>query len=866
MDALRAAVAAGADAVYLGGKRFGARRFAANFSDEELRDAIRYCHLRNVRVYVTVNTLMHDRELPEALAYLIDLYDSGVDAVLLQDRGLAKLARETIPGLALHASTQMTVHNTDGVREAAGLGFSRVVLARELTLPEIDRIADETRDLGIGLEVFAHGALCYSYSGQCLLSSCIGGRSGNRGSCAQPCRKPYELVAAVTGPGGNREGFRRVPVRERYLLSTKDLCTLPVLERIAASPVASLKIEGRMRTPEYVAVVVSIYRKLLDRIRDGKGEPDPEDLFFLEMAFSRGFTRGYLSSSPARDVMGRDLPKNRGVPVGTVLASGRGSVVLDIPGGRRVPLRKGDGLVIRAGDREEDEIGFVLSRDPVQEQGTLRLPLPLPLPATVPKGSEVFLTRSAAFEEYAAGVLRSGQDRHGQVPVRIRFAVGPDGVPVLTGTLTLPDGTSRSHTVTGESPLLPAKTRPLTPDAARTQIGKTSGTVVSVAEFSANIAGDWFAPPGILNRMRRDLISGLEEILVRVSSPGAAPVAEARNRWDGFASGFSRKDPGSGRGQPDPAGLGISLYTDTVDGVRAAFSAGADRVYFEPQVGMPACPPSGNGRREWYREYLSRIVADLAEAAGIARPAGTRLVWKLPEISRDDFLESAVDILPGVLSRGVAGCMADDSGAGTALRKRCGDCELFGGAGLNVFNADSVSALSALFSVLTLSPELSLGDIRDLASRLPGSGYPPLEIIVQGNLPVMVAEDRLLSLLVPPEFSGTRFGLRDGTGRVFPVAEDSECRTRIRNAVELCLIDRLPGILAAGAGSVAIDARGRPPEYIDRMVRAYRAAAECLAREDPDRDARLFALKEEIRDMAWGGITTGHFGRKPEPG
>ncbi|MEN6609992.1 MAG: peptidase U32 family protein, partial [Methanoregulaceae archaeon] len=397
-EALRAAVTAGADAVYLGGKKFGARRFAANFTDDEMRDAIRYCHLRGVRVYVTVNTLMHDRELPGAISYLVELYAMGVDAVLLQDKGLAKLAREVLPGLTLQAATQMTVHNTAGVREAAELGFSRVVLARELALPEIERIAAETRDLGIGLEIFAHGALCYSYSGQCLLSSCIGGRSGNRGSCAQPCRKPYELVSALPGPGGRPERFTRVPVRERYLLSPKDLCTVPVLERIAASPVASLKIEGRMRTPEYVAVVVSLYRKILDRIREGTGNPDPEDQFFLEMAFSRGFTRGYLSSSPARDVMGRDLPGNRGVLAGTVRSCDRKTGTLGILPREHLPLRKGDGFVIRTGATENDETGFVLTRDPVYDRGLLLAPAT----TDVPKGAKVYLTRSAAFDEYAA--------------------------------------------------------------------------------------------------------------------------------------------------------------------------------------------------------------------------------------------------------------------------------------------------------------------------------------------------------------------------------------------------------------------------------------------------------------------------------
>ena len=196
-QAFRAAMAAGADAVYLSGKRFGARSYAQNFTDKEIADAVVTAHTRGARVYVAVNTLIHDRELASVGEYLIWLYSIGVDAVLVQDIGVAALARSIVPDLPLHASTQMTIHTADGVRFAADQGFSRVVLARELSLDEVQGIGRETANLGIGLEVFVHGALCYCYSGQCLLSSVIGGRSGNRGMCAQPCRKPYTMVTGV---------------------------------------------------------------------------------------------------------------------------------------------------------------------------------------------------------------------------------------------------------------------------------------------------------------------------------------------------------------------------------------------------------------------------------------------------------------------------------------------------------------------------------------------------------------------------------------------------------------------------------------------------------------------------------------------
>ncbi|MEN6609331.1 MAG: DUF3656 domain-containing protein, partial [Methanoregulaceae archaeon] len=506
--------------------------------------------------------------------------------------------------------------------------------------------------------------------------------------------------------------------------------------------------------------------------------------------------------------------------------------------------------------------GFVLTRDPVYDRGLLLAPAT----TDVPKGAKVYLTRSAAFDEYAAGILKSRRDIRELVPVRLRFTVGADGIPTLLGTIPLPDGTRKSHTVAGESPLLPAKTRPLSADLVRVQLEKTSGTVFSVTEFTADIEGAWFAPPGILNRLRRDLITGLEEILVRASCPEEPLVAEARNQGGIFASGFAPEAIPCRSTEPGNCGRpGISLYTDTMEGVRAGVSAGADRVYFEPLVRMPGCPPSENGRNAWYRDLLSLVVAALETAAGMTGTTGTQVIWKLPGIVRDRFLEHACPRIPELLSRGIAGCMVEDSGAGKEIRRSHPGCVLSGGAGLNLFNGVSLRALSPPFSLLTLSPELSSGDIRELVQRLPGPGKPAVEMLVQGNLEVMVTEDRLLSLLVQPGFPGTCFGLRDGTGRVFPVAEDSECRTRLRNAVELCLIDRLPEILDAGVGSVAIDARGRSPDYVAGMVGAYRAAADVLAHDGPDSRSRLASLKEEIRGNAWGGITTGHFVRKTSP-
>ena len=282
LEALKAAVSAGADAVYLGAAAFGARA-AVGFSSDELKAAIRFAHLHSRKIYVTVNTLVKDGELPtlrDALRTLRDLY---ADAVLIQDLGVLRLCREEFPELTLHASTQMSLHTPEGVRWAARNGISHVVLNREATMDDI-RAAVRT---GVEIEVFAHGALCVCVSGQCALSSSLGERSGNRGRCAQPCRLPYRYRGS-----------------ELAWLSPADLCTLPILPALAGAGIASLKLEGRLKRPEYVYIVTDVYRRALDRLNTGDGTADPEDADALRQIFCRGrFTGGYAAGGQDADIL-----------------------------------------------------------------------------------------------------------------------------------------------------------------------------------------------------------------------------------------------------------------------------------------------------------------------------------------------------------------------------------------------------------------------------------------------------------------------------------------------------------------------------------------------------------------------------------
>ena len=300
MECLQAAIAAGADAVYLGGTRFGARAYAQNLSEEDMVQAIEYVHIHRRKIYMTVNTLLKDREMEELYAYLLPYYRAGLDGVIVQDIGVVKYIREHFPKMPVHASTQMTITNTLGADHLKQYGITRVVPARELSLGEI---RDMKRQTGLEMECFVHGALCYCYSGQCLLSSMIGGRSGNRGQCAQPCRLPYQIDGK----------------KPADLMSLKDLCTIDILPELIDAGVDSFKIEGRMKQPEYVYTVVKMYRKYADHYlklqKEGKdrsayrvSEADKREL--LAAYQRRGYCEGYYHQHNGRDMISLKRPKN----------------------------------------------------------------------------------------------------------------------------------------------------------------------------------------------------------------------------------------------------------------------------------------------------------------------------------------------------------------------------------------------------------------------------------------------------------------------------------------------------------------------------------------------------------------------------
>ena len=828
--ALQAAIAAGADAVYLSGKRFGARKFATNFDEPALAQAIDYAHLRGVKVYVTVNTLIRENELIDVAGHLLRLYEMGTDAVLLQDLGAALLARQIVPELEKHASTQMTIHNQQGALWANRAGFKRVVLAREVGLDAIAEMGREirqdmgknTKSQGIGLEVFVHGALCYSYSGQCLLSSAIGGRSGNRGMCAQPCRKPYVLLRGEKDRYGRPASLAAQSQRERFLISTRDLCIYRHLDRIVRSPVESLKIEGRMKSPEYVAIVTSIYKRALEAIAKGKWSPTPEDERDLALSFNRDFTEGHLLG--ARDVMGREMSDNRGVLIGSVASFDvqRGEAAIRLSG--FFSPEKGDGLVFQAPGQE---MGLVVQKV-VQKDGLLRLMTP----ERVRPGTKVYLTGSTALAKKAQEIIASDKT---QITLDLTLT-WQEGTPLLEARME--DG--RAVQVKAAFRMEKAKNQPTSRQQIESQMLRTGGTPFVVRKITMDYAGDLFAPLGALNQLRRDLLEKVQEALLEKRRPTKEKVERARDilKEINLSASASATAPTSSVDRIPS----LAVYADSLETVRGAVEGGCRRVYFEPVLGWGV------------KDRAAKTNKLIEEAKAICGDA--ELIWKWPKITHADFFKFAGPLLARANANGI---MVENVGAVQAVMKAWPNVHLYGGSGLNVCNHLTVQALAPPLELLTLSPELSA---RQLANTVAAvrllSDAPQMELMVQGNLEVMVAED-CMPLPAKGEYDPKEFwGLQD-MRRIFPLRLDDDRRTHIFNSAETCLLDQMPEIFAIGLDGVAVDARGRTRDYAREMTEIYRKAIDLTEKGDGTLRQDLESLKESIRPLALGGITHGHF-------
>ena len=488
MDSLKAAVMAGCDAVYLGGVLFGARAFAGNFTNEEIVDAINYVHLYGVKVYVTINTIIYDSEVERFLDYVRFLHKNNVDAVIIQDIGMFDLLRKKFPNLELHASTQMNIHNYDGALLAKKLGFKRVVMARETPIDVIKKIKEE---IDIEIEVFIHGALCVSYSGECLLSALVGKRSGNRGTCAQICRKKYDFY----------DDEKNKLNTNNYLLSTKDLCTLKYIDKLIEIGVDSLKIEGRMKRSPYVYLVTKTYRKVIDNYYNtGKLKIDENDIIELKKMFNRNFTKGFMLNEDNNNFTYDKRPNNIGIEVGEVIKKAKNDLKIKLT----YDVSVHDGLRIL--DDKEDK-GLVINKMFINNKSVLEAKkgdvITLKYDKYVEKNSKVLLTSSKKQLDSISGAIKN-QERF--IYIDLNFTAKENE----NLKLTITDGLNTVIEVLDKTPMR-AINKETSFDVIKKQLSKLGNTVYKARSITLNLDDNLFINIKDINEIRRRAIRKLNE-------------------------------------------------------------------------------------------------------------------------------------------------------------------------------------------------------------------------------------------------------------------------------------------------------------------------------------------------------------------
>lgn len=821
-EALAAAVENGADAVYLAGNRFGARAYAENFDEAALSEAIRYAHLRGVAVHITVNTAVDDTELSGLADYLRFLEDAGADAVLVQDLGVARLAREVAPGLPLHASTQMTVHNLAGVQALEDLGFSRVVLSREMSLAEIREICAESN---VEIEVFAHGALCVCYSGQCLMSSMIGGRSGNRGRCAQPCRLTYELVdengqEVTNGAAG------------KYLLSPRDLKTIDLLPELIGAGVASLKLEGRMKRPEYVAVATAAYRGAIDRVLSDKTDEAAarEENRRLAQIFNRDFTTAYLLKNPGKEMMSDRRPNNRGLLVGRVVSYDAGERRARVKLSETLGAGDQADVWVKTGGRVTETVRDLKdARGREVERAAAGEEVSFPVSRAVHPHDRVFRVYDAALTEEARASYTGAPKRRTPVRLAVKAAIGEPFCVAAEAK----DG-ARAEAVS-EYVCPQAEKRPLTRETLEAQMARMGTTSYEMESLAADIEDGVMVPMSVMNETRREALSRLDEArLTRMAATRAETAAKVSLPERREERAVYRRDKNV---LPK-----LMVHADTPEKARAAVEAGADGVLYGGDAYDHHLVTPEKYKEVW--EFL--------------RSEGRGVSLATPRILRERFLPSLTPLL-----RTLSDAPADDVyvhhlGALRMVREYT-DLPVVSDFSLLAYNALAVRELADLgFSRATLSPELNFPQIETLTQK----SVLPVECIVHGRLELMVS-----AYCAPGSFLGDvgsgacsapcvkgKYFLKDRTGAIFPVVTDAGCQMHILNAKVLSLLPQAGRFARLGAERIRIDGRYMTAREIGEIVRGYR---EFLYYDEELSEAQ----KERARRIEGGDVTRGHYFR-----
>jgi putative protease len=730
---LHAAIEAGADACYFGLKHFSARA-KVGFELSELPEAMRTLHRRGVRGYLTFNTLVFEHELAEAARVIAAIAEAGVDAIIVQDIGVLKLARQIAPDLELHASTQTSITSADGVEFALAQGADRVTLARELSLEEVASIYQKTK---ADLEIFVHGALCVAYSGQCFSSEAWGGRSANRGQCAQACRLPYEmLVDGVTKPLADA----------RYLLSPGDLSALRHVPQIVAAGVSCMKIEGRYKDSDYVALTTRAYRQAVDDAWAGRASSiTARQELELEQVYSRGLGPYFISGVNHQSVVNGRSPRHRGVQISTVVAVHDTSVtVRPAPAHEIAPLKAGDGVVFDAADwrspQEDEEGGRVYHVSPHLD-GTLELSFANKAVnfRRIRAGDLVWRTHDPELDRAARPFLDPAAPVAKQ-PLAVH-ATAVANRPLHT-RWTLPSGLS--VTVESPAPLSAAQNRGITEESLKEQFGRLGNTPYELAELSSEISGSVFVPASLANRVRREAVEKLEELQSRPPLRSIHPPPNLRR--EKLASG--------------PAAAQLHLLVRNPEQLEAAITARPDSITLD-----------------YLDLYGLRPSVERVKSAGLQVRVASPRILKPGESRIVQFLTS---LHCPILVR--------STGMLHTLRESAGQ-PLIGDFSLNAANTLTAEAYLELgIERLTPTHDLNASQVAALAATI---GPERLEAIAYQHLPVFHTEHcvfcRFLSTGTTYRDCGRpceqhRVALRDSQGRAHPVMADVGCRNTVFGA------------------------------------------------------------------------------------
>lgn len=698
-NCLKAAVQNGADAVYFGVEQFNARMYAANFNVEDMKQVIEYCKLRNVKTNLTLNTLLENCEFDNAVDLAKEAYKTGVDAIIVQDLGLAKYLIDNIPGLPIHASTQMTVHNLQGVLKLEKLGFDRVVLSRELSCEEIEYICKNCK---VEIETFIHGALCICYSGQCLFSSVVGGRSGNRGKCAGPCRLPYELISE------NAETHERKSIDKGYLLSTKDLCGIAYLPRLVQAGVKCFKIEGRMKSPEYVATVTRIYRKYIDMVLNNYDFIiDEKDINDLMQVFNRGgFSDGHLDSKHNRNLIFPEKPSNMGIYLGTIKKynSNKGHITLQL----EEDLELGDSISV-SNEASKYLVSELMIKNVNQKKVSANTEVTIGrMKGNIKVGDKVYRISSKALSDFAKASYDNCENK--KIPLNCTVTIKkntPISMEISTNKNTCYNELYSSIYVKEISNMIPidALKTPISVERVVKQISKTTNTPFSFENITVLLDDGLYVPSiSTLNELRRTALEKVEqEILSRAK----------RTLLD-----LSKKSKESITYTPNVKNPEISVLFRQLEldfDYTKLDKEKITNIYVSLEL--------------FISKKYSKIISYFSD--------NYNLYIYVPSIIKTNYKNIALSTIEqAVMIYNIKGFIVSNIGDFELLKKYSKDYEFIGNYTLNVFNNTTMEEYRKLgLSRITLSRELN----QELIKEMLANANINTEMIVYGNLPLMAS-------------------------------------------------------------------------------------------------------------------------------